>query len=49
MQVRIAVVGHGTGDILTEQKEPLLRIDFIPPTVSYLNLSASLRNTALDT
>ncbi|KAL3151874.1 hypothetical protein ABBQ38_012835 [Trebouxia sp. C0009 RCD-2024] len=48
-QVRVAVVGQGTGDILTHQKQPLLRIDFIPPTVSYTNPAASLRNRSRST
>ncbi|KAL3159027.1 hypothetical protein ABBQ32_011027 [Trebouxia sp. C0010 RCD-2024] len=41
-QVRIAVVGPGTGDILTHQKEPRLQIDFTPLTANAVSLSAEL-------
>lgn len=37
VQVRIAVVGQGTGQILTAKPEPLLSISFTPPTVSHTN------------
>ena len=33
-QVRIAVVGQGTSQILTAKQDPLLRVHFTPPTVS---------------
>lgn len=33
MQVRIAVVGQGTGQIIEAHQEPLLHIEYIPPKV----------------
>ncbi len=33
VQVRIAVVGQGTGQIIEAHQEPLLHIEYTPPKV----------------
>lgn len=35
VQVNIAVVGAGTGQVLTAKQDSLLKIDFVPPKVSH--------------